>query len=173
MYNRYWVAVDGFKYNWAFRARHWLLRAGVLIACGWVRQRRWVPLIIRPPDDSVLTGGASAGSKRSVTCSPIANGLGVDDVWLGDEDDWRQLTCGAPGSAYPFRATATNAGQSIKNPLHPLNSYPRLLTPIAGRPRRHGCSTYSAHTTATSGAASSGATAAPSSSTSSSHRHAR
>jgi len=86
------VQYDGFEYNWAFRTRHWRPRVGVLSAGGWVRRRRWVRLMVRPAEDAMLPGGASAGSKRSVTSSPTSDGSGLDDVWLGDEDDWRRVS---------------------------------------------------------------------------------
>ena len=40
---------DGFEYNWYFQTKRWRPRAGRLNYGGWVRRRRWIRLMERPP----------------------------------------------------------------------------------------------------------------------------
>lgn len=82
------VQHDGFEYNWFFRTKHWRQKAGHLNAGAWVRRRRWVRLMERPPlsalqpDDDRKQGNEEEASSSSLT---------LNDIWRGDDSDWSRL----------------------------------------------------------------------------------
>lgn len=82
------VQHDGFEYNWFFRTRNWRQKAGHLNAGAWVRRRRWIRLMERPPssafqpDDDVKQGNGKEVPNPS---------LKLNDIWRGDDTDWARL----------------------------------------------------------------------------------
>jgi hypothetical protein len=118
------VQHDGFEYNWRFRKDKWRAEVGLFGAGGWVRRRRWVRLMMRPPKvmhieseprlASSLSGGSSASridvlSPRegsSLHSAPLSDrtrttnvedtfALDADDVWRGDDPEQDWARCRA------------------------------------------------------------------------------
>ncbi|THH11100.1 hypothetical protein EW145_g875 [Phellinidium pouzarii] len=82
------VQHDGFEYNWIFRRNKWHSKGGRLNAGAWVRRRRWVRLMERPPL-SALRHNEEHGSTTDTIEVPHSMEIGT--VWQGDEDDWIRL----------------------------------------------------------------------------------
>lgn len=79
------ISYDGFEYNWFFRRHNWRRKAGRLNAGGWVRRRRWVRLMERPP---LIALEKEDESEKLVHSATIV----TTDVWLGDADDWSRVS---------------------------------------------------------------------------------
>lgn len=79
------VQHDGFEYNWFFRTKNWRQKAGHLNAGAWVRRRRWIRLMERPPLSALQPDDASKQRE-----SPISS-LSLNDIWRGDDSDWSRL----------------------------------------------------------------------------------
>lgn len=80
------VQYDGFEYNWFFRLRGWRSKAGPLGFGAWVRRRRWVRLMERPPLSTVEEIIITPDPVRARPDSTIIP-EGVR-IWHGDEEDW-------------------------------------------------------------------------------------
>ncbi|KAI5124691.1 hypothetical protein M0805_004298 [Coniferiporia weirii] len=81
------VQFDGFEYNWVFRKNGWRSNGGHFNAGAWVRRRRWVRLMERPPLSCLKQDGEPEGS----TDNAEAFSVELDAVWRGDEEDWPRL----------------------------------------------------------------------------------
>lgn len=83
------VQYDGFEYNWGFRMRGWRCKSGKLGVGAWVRRRRWVRLMERPPLSTI--------KKDIVTPDPVHNPSDSASqaadlyVWRGDDGDWTRI----------------------------------------------------------------------------------
>lgn len=81
---------DGFEYNWYFQTKRWRPRAGRLNYGGWVRRRRWIRLMERPPL-TFLKKEKEYEAEQDTSKSLYRSQLMADEVWLGDEKDWTRL----------------------------------------------------------------------------------
>ncbi|KAH8120330.1 hypothetical protein DFH11DRAFT_54751 [Phellopilus nigrolimitatus] len=82
------VQHDGFEYNWVFRETKWRNKAGRFNAGAWVRRRRWVRLMERPPL-SVLDQDENTDSAVDQSKGILSSGLGL--IWQDNEGDWARL----------------------------------------------------------------------------------
>ncbi|KAL5495259.1 hypothetical protein ACEPAI_722 [Sanghuangporus weigelae] len=84
------VQHDGFEYNWFFRSKGWRSNAGRLNAGAWVRRRRWIRLMERPPlsalqsDEELIKFHAAKEPKAQIS-------VDYNHVWHGDDEDWSRL----------------------------------------------------------------------------------
>ena len=86
------IQYDGFEYNWRFQAKKWRPRAGHLNSGGWVRRRRWIRLMERPPLSALKKEKQYELEIVDTSKSTIRRPqLIADEVWLGKEDDWERL----------------------------------------------------------------------------------
>lgn len=81
------ISYDGFEYNWVFRRQHWRRKAGRLNAGGWVRRRRWIRLMERPPLNALEK---EEKPEKPVFSAPMA--VELENVWRGDGNDWSRLS---------------------------------------------------------------------------------
>ncbi|KAL5518937.1 hypothetical protein ACEPAH_620 [Sanghuangporus vaninii] len=83
------VQHDGFEYNWFFRSKGWRSNAGRLNAGAWVRRRRWIRLMERPPLSALQSNEESIvhAAKEPKAQIPVD----YNDVWHGDDEDWSRL----------------------------------------------------------------------------------
>lgn len=79
------VSYDGFEYNWSFRRHHWRRKAGRLNAGGWVRRRRWVRLMERPP---LFALEKEEETEKLAISPPDA----IEKVWRRDANDWSRIS---------------------------------------------------------------------------------
>ena len=79
---------DGFEYNWFFRSKGWRSKAGRLNAGAWVRRRRWLRLMERPP---LTVLQESEGNGHGPREPEISVSTDVKYVWRGDGEDWHRL----------------------------------------------------------------------------------
>lgn len=81
------VQHDGFEYNWFFRTKHWRQKAGHLNAGAWVRRRRWIRLMERPPLSALQPDDVKQGNEEEASNSSLV----LNDIWRGDDSDWSRL----------------------------------------------------------------------------------
>ena len=80
---------DGFEYNWFFRSKGWRPEAGRLNAGAWVRRRRWIRLMERPPLAALQTEEELVTDTARAKTAQIS--VDVNNVWYGDDEDWTRL----------------------------------------------------------------------------------
>ena len=97
------VHYDGFEYNWFFRRHKWRPEPGTFSAGGWVRRRRWIRLMMRPPHPTAIEHRDDSDSQQPYTVSTPMTRYSIipDDsaseieadkamVWRGDLGDWKR-----------------------------------------------------------------------------------
>ncbi|EJD03952.1 uncharacterized protein FOMMEDRAFT_155075 [Fomitiporia mediterranea MF3/22] len=78
------VQHDGFEYNWFFRSKGWRPKAGRFNGGAWVRRRRWLRLMERPPIRAIQEGEIKIYAAQTI----LQTSLRIDEVFRGDEEDW-------------------------------------------------------------------------------------
>lgn len=83
------VQYDGFEYNWGFRMHGWRCKSGKLGIGAWVRRRRWVRLMERPPISTINEDIVTPDPVHDI--SESTSKVASVHVWRGDDGDWHRL----------------------------------------------------------------------------------